>query len=110
MKRVPRVLVATLLLGVVATPFVLEGIAGASVTTPTQTTNPVPAGSSTTYSTITVTGASFNHYVALGASGLPAGAVASDTGDGCIAVPFGSGTVSFSHFSITAGAVGGTFT
>jgi hypothetical protein len=110
MKRFPRILFSTLLLGVLATPLVFEGIAAASINTPTQTIYPVLAGSSTTYSKITVNSASWRDYVALAASGLPTGAIASDAGDGCVAVPFGSGTVNFTNFSVIAGSVSGTFT
>jgi hypothetical protein len=59
---------------------------------------------------MTVSSVTWPHYVALAGSGLPTGAVPSDTGDGCIAVQFGSSSVTFSHFSVTAGDVSGTFT
>jgi hypothetical protein len=112
MKRSPLILFSTLLLGVLATPMVFQGIAAATSGIPTQTTDPVPAGSPTTYSTITATSATRNSYVALVASGMPTGSVPSDTGDGtdgCVQVP-GNGSVSFTHFSVTAGDVSGTFT
>jgi hypothetical protein len=79
-----------------------------AVSVPTQTTIPVGVGSSTTYSTVTVSDALNGDYVALAGSGGPAGSVPSDTGDGCVLVSAGSAT--FSHFKVTAGAVGGTFT
>jgi hypothetical protein len=113
MKRFPRILLSTLLLGMLATPLAFEGVASAAtlgVVVSTQTPSLVPAGSPAAYSTITVSGATRNDYLKLGigTSGLPSGATWSDS-DGCVQDTGFSGSVTFSHFTVVAGAVGGAF-
>ena len=113
MKRFPRILVSTLLLGMLATPLAFEEVAAAAtqLTVPTQTTSPVEPGGQTSYTPIEFTNASNGLYVKLSATSLPGGATASDAegdSDGCVAV---SGTTAtFDSFLVTAGVVGGSFT
>src|SRR5580700_2299822 len=91
MKRFPRILLSTLLLGMLATPLAFEEVASAAtpLTVPTQNTSPVEPGGQTLYKPIGFTGASINSYVKLSATSLPSGATSSDGDgdtDGCVAV------------------------
>ena len=115
MKRFSRIVLSTLLLGMLATPLVFEGVAAAitAPTAPTQTPNPVAPGGTASYS-LAFPNVSSGYYVSLDTPPtMPSGATFSDNSDnednrGCVAAQ--GTTATFDNIQVVAGTVGGTFT